>query len=142
MSGLLITVTSAGHRALVNRTNTGTNAVTVTHIGLSAATFTATEDLTALPGEFLRLTSFGGVAVAKDTLHLSIRDDGPSQYAYRAFGLYLGDGKQHIDHQTRIEHVEPNCYSREHYKGILDGSSHGVFNGKVYVQRLGLEIAC
>ncbi|MGO1069234.1 tail fiber domain-containing protein [Lysobacter sp. CA199] len=92
MSGLFITVTSAGHRALVNRTNTGTNAVTVTHIGLSAATFTATEDLTALPGEFLRLTSFGGVAVAKDTLHLSIRDDGPSQYAYRAFGLYLGDG--------------------------------------------------
>jgi Fe-S cluster assembly protein SufD len=48
-------------------------------------------------------------------------------------GLYLGDGTQHIDHQTRIEHVEPNCYSRELYKGILDGSAHGVFNGKVYV---------
>ena len=48
-------------------------------------------------------------------------------------GLYLGDGDQHIDHQTRIEHVEPNCYSRELYKGILDGSAHGVFNGKVYV---------
>jgi Fe-S cluster assembly protein SufD len=48
-------------------------------------------------------------------------------------GLYLGDGAQHIDHQTRIEHVEPNCYSRELYKGILDGSAHGVFNGKVYV---------
>lgn len=92
MSGLFITVTSAGYRALVNRTNTGTNSVTVTHIGLSAATFTSTEDLTALPGEFIRLTSFGGVAVAKDTLHLSIRDDGPGQYAYRAFGLYLGDG--------------------------------------------------
>ncbi|MDX2182387.1 MAG: Fe-S cluster assembly protein SufD [Gemmatimonadaceae bacterium] len=48
-------------------------------------------------------------------------------------GLYLGDGEQHIDHQTRIEHIEPNCYSRELYKGILDGASHGVFNGKVYV---------
>jgi Fe-S cluster assembly scaffold protein SufB len=48
-------------------------------------------------------------------------------------GLYLGDGEQHIDHQTRIEHVEPNCYSREHYKGILDGAAHGVFNGKVFV---------
>lgn len=92
MSGLLITVTSAGYRALVNKPNTGTNAVTVTHIGLSAASFTANEDMTALPGEFMRLTSFGGVAVAKDTLHLSIRDDGPSQYAYRAFGLYLSDG--------------------------------------------------
>ncbi|HEU4566260.1 MAG TPA: Fe-S cluster assembly protein SufD [Gemmatimonadaceae bacterium] len=48
-------------------------------------------------------------------------------------GLYMVDGEQHVDHQTRIEHAEPNCFSRELYKGILDGSSHGVFNGKVYV---------
>ena len=48
-------------------------------------------------------------------------------------GLYLASGTQHIDHQTRIEHVEPNCYSREVYKGVLDGEGHGVFNGKVFV---------
>jgi Fe-S cluster assembly protein SufD len=48
-------------------------------------------------------------------------------------GLYMLDGTQHGDHQTRIEHAEPNCFSREVYKGLLDGSSHGVFNGKVYV---------
>ncbi len=48
-------------------------------------------------------------------------------------GLYMLDGDQHCDHQTRIEHVAPNCFSREVYKGVLDGRSHGVFNGKVYV---------
>ncbi|HZK77353.1 MAG TPA: Fe-S cluster assembly protein SufD, partial [Gemmatimonadaceae bacterium] len=48
-------------------------------------------------------------------------------------GLYMVDGKQHVDHQTSIEHVAPNCPSHELYKGILDGHSHGVFNGKVYV---------
>jgi len=48
-------------------------------------------------------------------------------------GLYMLDGSQHCDHQTRIVHAEPNCYSRELYKGVLDGTSHGVFNGKVYV---------
>ena len=48
-------------------------------------------------------------------------------------GLYMLDGEQHCDHQTRIEHVAPNCFSREVYKGVLDGRSHGVFNGKVYV---------
>jgi Fe-S cluster assembly protein SufD len=48
-------------------------------------------------------------------------------------GLYMLDGSQHSDHQTRIEHAQPNCFSREIYKGILDDSSHGVFNGKVYV---------
>ena len=49
-------------------------------------------------------------------------------------GLYLGKGTQHTDHQTRIEHAKPNCFSRELYKGVLDDSSHAVFNGKVYVQ--------
>jgi Fe-S cluster assembly protein SufD len=48
-------------------------------------------------------------------------------------GLYMLDGEQLCDHQTRIEHAEPNCFSRELYKGVLDGRSHGVFNGKVYV---------
>lgn len=48
-------------------------------------------------------------------------------------GLYLGKGTQHTDHQTRIEHAQPNCFSRELYKGVLDHSSHAVFNGKVYV---------
>ena len=48
-------------------------------------------------------------------------------------GLYLTDGDQHVDNQTSIEHIAPNCPSHELYKGVLDGRSHGVFNGKVYV---------
>ena len=48
-------------------------------------------------------------------------------------GLYMLGNAQHGDHQTRVEHVAPNCFSREAYKGLLDDSSHGVFNGKVYV---------
>jgi Fe-S cluster assembly protein SufD len=48
-------------------------------------------------------------------------------------GLYVIGGEQHCDHQTLIVHAQPNCYSRELYKGILDDRSHGVFNGKVYV---------
>jgi Fe-S cluster assembly protein SufD len=48
-------------------------------------------------------------------------------------GLYMVDGTQHVDHQTRIEHVQPNCTSHELYKGVLDGRAHAVFNGKVYV---------
>jgi len=49
-------------------------------------------------------------------------------------GLYMLGGTQHVDQQTRIEHAEPNTFSREVYKGILDGASHGVFNGKVCVR--------
>src|SRR5437879_6461671 len=48
-------------------------------------------------------------------------------------GLFMVDGEQHSDHQTQIIHAQPNCFSRELYKAVLDDRSHGVFNGKVYV---------
>ncbi len=35
-------------------------------------------------------------------------------------GLYMADDEQHVDHQTNIIHSEPNCFSREIYKGILE----------------------
>lgn len=48
-------------------------------------------------------------------------------------GLYLAGGRQHVDHHTRIDHAGPECTSREFYRGILDGASRGVFNGRVIV---------
>lgn len=48
-------------------------------------------------------------------------------------GLYLADGRQHIDHHTRIDHACPRGTSRQLYKGVLDGASRAVFNGKVIV---------
>lgn len=48
-------------------------------------------------------------------------------------GVTVISGKQHVDHHTLVEHLEPHCESHELYKGIYDEQSHGVFNGKVYV---------
>lgn len=48
-------------------------------------------------------------------------------------GVYLVDGDNHIDHHTTIEHKKSNCTSNEHYKGILDGNSRGIFNGRIHV---------
>ena len=50
-------------------------------------------------------------------------------------GLYLGDGNQHIDNYTLIEHISPKASSLELYKGLLGGSAHGVFNGKIVVHK-------
>lgn len=44
-----------------------------------------------------------------------------------------GDG-QHVDNHTSIDHIKPNCNSFEFYKGILDGNSSGVFNGRIIVR--------
>ena len=51
-------------------------------------------------------------------------------------GLFMVAGQQHVDNQTRIEHVQP-CLSRELYKGVLDGKGRGVFNGTIYVHKAG-----
>jgi Fe-S cluster assembly protein SufD len=48
-------------------------------------------------------------------------------------GLYVVDGRQHVDFHTRIDHTDPHCTSRQFYKGVLDERSRGVFNGKIYV---------
>ena len=50
-------------------------------------------------------------------------------------GLYLADGKQHVDNYTLIEHVSPRASSLELYKGVLGGAAHGVFNGKIIVHK-------
>lgn len=50
-------------------------------------------------------------------------------------GLYLLDGKQHVDNHSAVDHLVPNCESSEYYKGVLDGDSTGVFNGKVFVRQ-------
>ena len=49
-------------------------------------------------------------------------------------GLYLGEGHQHVDNHTTLEHASPHCPSRELYKGILSGSARAVFNGRIVVR--------
>ena len=71
-----------------------------------------------------------GAALSRTNVHTLLGGEGCGATLN---GLYMLDGEQHCDHQTRIEHKEPNCFSREVYKGLLAGRSHGVFNGKVYV---------
>ena len=50
-------------------------------------------------------------------------------------GLYIADASQHMDFHTFIEHSAPACTSLQDYRGVLDGSSRVVFNGRVYVHR-------
>jgi len=80
---------------------------------------------------YLNSFSFAqGAALSRTNIYTTLA--GPGAHA-TLYGLYLAEGRQHVDHQTRIEHAAPDCTSWEVYKGILDGHGHGVFNGKVYV---------
>lgn len=48
-------------------------------------------------------------------------------------GFYYPQTGQHIDFHTRIDHECPHTISRQFYKGMIDGSGRGVFNGKIII---------
>ncbi len=50
-------------------------------------------------------------------------------------GITIIGDKQHVDHHTLVQHATPNCESHQNYKTILNDSSTGVFNGKIFVER-------
>jgi Fe-S cluster assembly protein SufD len=95
------------------------------HAGTLAATLGRGSSLTA------NAVTLSGALVRND-VHVALDGEGAD---CALNGLYLGAGKQHIDNYTEIEHLRPRASSRELYKGILDGASHGVFNGKIVVHK-------
>jgi len=71
-----------------------------------------------------------GALLSRTDLVVSLSESGAS---CELNGLFVLGGRQHVDHHTRVDHEAPHCTSRENYRTVLDGRSHGVFNGKVVV---------
>jgi len=51
-------------------------------------------------------------------------------------GLYGIDGNQQVDNHTLLDIQQPNCTGYQLYKGLLNGKSRAVFNGKIYVHSM------
>jgi len=75
--------------------------------------------------------SLGGLLVRNDLTAVMGAEGGDCTLN----GLYVTDGRQHVDNHTLIDHAKPHCSSRELYKGVLDGSSRGVFDGRIIVRK-------
>jgi Fe-S cluster assembly protein SufD len=75
--------------------------------------------------------TFGGELVRND---INSQLDGENIETH-FYGLYMINGKQHVDNHTFVDHAKPNCMSNELYKGILDENARGVFNGKIIVRQ-------
>ncbi len=72
-----------------------------------------------------------GAAVARNDI--GSRLDGPGSEC-RLYGLYVADGKQHVDNHTWLDHASPHCPSWEMYKGLLAGQARAVFCGRIVVR--------
>lgn len=72
-----------------------------------------------------------GGAISRHDIELKFTAEGGEAWVD---GLYMLDGEQHSDTHSTIDHAVPNCISHQTYKGVLNGRSRGVFNGKVFVR--------
>ncbi len=70
--------------------------------------------------------------MVRNNLTLNLLDSGCEGNMY---GLYLLNGKTHVDNHTNVDHTKPHSDSNELYKGILADKSRGVFNGKIFVRQ-------
>lgn len=88
---LQMRITPAGREALTNAQNTGTQAVVIAQIGLTAAHFDP-QTTNALPAEIKRIDTFGGEVVDPETLHVTISDSSSDSYPLRGIAAYLDTG--------------------------------------------------
>ncbi|MBI2793599.1 MAG: Fe-S cluster assembly protein SufD [Ignavibacteria bacterium] len=81
-----------------------------------------------------RFTSFAVCidgAFIRNNLRISFKGEGANAYLY---GVSVLTESQFADNHTVVDHEIPRCHSEELYKGVYDGKSVGVFNGKIYVR--------
>ncbi|HET9430285.1 MAG TPA: SufD family Fe-S cluster assembly protein, partial [Chitinophagaceae bacterium] len=72
-------------------------------------------------------------AIVRNNMNILMESEYSEAHLY---GLYFMQGRSHIDNHTLVDNIKPNCLSNELYKGIMDDTSTGVFNGKVFVRPL------
>ncbi len=77
------------------------------------------------------MTSTLGGDVVRNNLRVQLM--GPGAHC-DMLGLYVTEGRQHVDNHTGIVHAAPHCSSREVYKGVLHQRSRGVFHGRIRVE--------
>lgn len=70
--------------------------------------------------------------MVRNNLNLNLKGSNSEGNMY---GVYLLNGKSHVDNHTNVDHTIPHAESNELYKGILADQSRGVFNGKIFVRQ-------
>jgi Fe-S cluster assembly protein SufD len=91
--------------------------------------------LAAAIGAHARFNAFSftmGGAVVRNQLFLKFDGEG---IVAGIRGASLLKGRQHADTTLVINHVAPDCQSREVFKTVLDDEAHGVFQGRIIVRR-------
>lgn len=119
-----VTEIVAGEGAIVDHSKLQCESTEAFHIGTVQIHQERSSSVTA------RSVSLGGALVRNET-NAVLRGEGASLVLD---GLFVLTGTQHVDNHTVIDHAVPHGESLELYKGVLDESSRGIFDGRIIVR--------
>jgi len=99
----------------------------------SEAFHLATTNVTVAAGGSFEGFHLGlGGALVRQEINVRLEGEGG---AVRLNGAYALSGDEHHDFTTVMDHAVPGCASTQVFKGVADGQSHGVFQGRIHVAR-------
>ena len=74
-----------------------------------------------------------GLKLNKVEIEINLNKDNSSCSIYSALNLFED---QHQEIKTRINHNSPNCKSYQKIKDVLNDNSKGVYQGKIFVEKI------
>lgn len=73
--------------------------------------------------------AFGG-GLVRDEIEMRLQGE---EASCRLDGLNLAAGRDHLDSTLRVLHEAGHCRSAQHYRAVVDGHGHAVFQGRIAV---------
>ncbi|MGZ3788307.1 MAG: Fe-S cluster assembly protein SufD [Bacteriovorax sp.] len=96
-----------------------------THIGLTSASVAKTAN-------FKSVTVDLGLLTARHHINVALNEPGACASVH---GLFALKKTEHTDVFSTITHFVDHTYSDQLFKGILGGDSHGIFTGKIIIEK-------
>jgi Fe-S cluster assembly protein SufD len=120
-----VTEIVAGENARVDHTRVQLESESAYHVSLTSARLGRSSRVAS------HVIHLGGLLV-RNEIHATLDGEGSE---CQLDGLFVLHGSQHVDNHTVIDHAKPHATSEELYKGVLDGRSRGIFDGKIVVRK-------
>lgn len=96
-----------------------------THVGLTKAVLKKNSFFNSITVDL-------GIKTSRDNVEVRLVEEGAEANVH---GLFALKKTEHADFFSHIDHACQNTNSRQHFKGILAGESHGAFTGKIVIAK-------
>ena len=71
-----------------------------------------------------------GADLRRNDINISLDGENAEATVHGAWRL---DGREHLDNQVSVDHVSPDCISRQTFRGVAAGRARAVLNGRIHI---------